>query len=128
MSSSFRQSAEWNGCPFRAGDRRIDRHHGFWRVDPTDEAIHYHSPGQYKPISGRLASGAWPAYLSVMPVPLLVAERPQGDIERPFRLSSEFAPAGDQPQAIDELCEGLGRGDKDQVLLGVTGSGKTFTM
>jgi excinuclease ABC subunit B len=63
-----------------------------------------------------------------MPVPLLVAERPLGDVEKPFRLSSEFAPAGDQPQAIDELCEGLTRGEKDQVLLGVTGSGKTFTM
>src|SRR5580700_222980 len=60
--------------------------------------------------------------------PLLVAERPQTDIEKPFRLSSEFKPAGDQPQAIDELCEGLARGEKDQVLLGVTGSGKTFTM
>ena len=63
-----------------------------------------------------------------MPVPLLVAERPQGDIEKPFRLYSEYQPAGDQPQAIDELCEGLGRGERDQVLLGVTGSGKTFTM
>ncbi len=61
-------------------------------------------------------------------LPLLVAERPQGDIEKPFRLSSEFRPAGDQPQAIDELCEGLERGERDQVLLGVTGSGKTFTM
>src|SRR5437879_11033369 len=61
-------------------------------------------------------------------LPLLVAERPQPDIEKPFRLSSEFAPAGDQPQAIDELCEGLARGERDQVLLGVTGSGKTFTM
>jgi excinuclease ABC subunit B len=60
--------------------------------------------------------------------PLFVAERPSGDIEKPFRLSSEFRPAGDQPQAIDELCEGLGRGERDQVLLGVTGSGKTFTM
>jgi excinuclease ABC subunit B len=63
-----------------------------------------------------------------MALPLLVAERPEGDIEKPFRLSSEFEPAGDQPQAIDELCEGLERGEKDQVLLGVTGSGKTFTM
>src|SRR5919204_261788 len=63
-----------------------------------------------------------------MVLPLLVAERPQSDIGRPFRLSSEFEPAGDQPQAIDELCEGLQRGEKDQVLLGVTGSGKTFTM
>jgi excinuclease ABC subunit B len=60
--------------------------------------------------------------------PLFVAERPTGDIGRPFQLSSEFQPAGDQPQAIDELCEGLARGERDQVLLGVTGSGKTFTM
>ena len=60
--------------------------------------------------------------------PLFVAERPQGDIEKPFQLSSEFRPAGDQPQAIDELCEGIQRGERDQVLLGVTGSGKTFTM
>ena len=63
-----------------------------------------------------------------MLAPLLVAERPQGDIEKPFRLHSEFQPAGDQPEAIDELCEGLARGERDQVLLGVTGSGKTFTM
>src|SRR5581483_5037489 len=61
-------------------------------------------------------------------LPLLVAERPEGDIGKPYRLHSEFRPAGDQPQAIDELCEGLGRGERDQVLLGVTGSGKTFTM
>src|SRR5258708_38822326 len=61
-------------------------------------------------------------------LPLLVAERPQADIEKPFQLHSEFRPAGDQPQAIDELCEGLERGERDQVLLGVTGSGKTFTM
>jgi excinuclease ABC subunit B len=60
--------------------------------------------------------------------PLFVTERPQGDIGKPFQLSSEFRPAGDQPQAIDQLCEGLARGEKDQVLLGVTGSGKTFTM
>src|SRR3984957_10251677 len=60
--------------------------------------------------------------------PLLVAERPSSDIGKPFRLSSEFQPAGDQPQAIEELCEGLARGERDQVLLGVTGSGKTFTM
>jgi len=45
-----------------------------------------------------------------------------------FRLVSTFEPRGDQPGAIAELCEGLLRGDRDQVLLGVTGSGKTFTM
>ena len=46
----------------------------------------------------------------------------------PFALSSEFEPTGDQPEAIRQLLEGLERGDKHQVLLGITGSGKTFTM
>jgi len=45
-----------------------------------------------------------------------------------FTLVSDFELAGDQPRAIDELTEGLNRGDTHQVLLGVTGSGKTFTM
>src|SRR5437762_4281114 len=45
-----------------------------------------------------------------------------------FQLVSEFAPAGDQPQAIEALVKGLKVGKRDQVLLGVTGSGKTFTM
>jgi len=43
-------------------------------------------------------------------------------------LHSEYKPAGDQPKAIDELTEGILRGDRCQTLLGVTGSGKTFTM
>jgi excinuclease ABC subunit B len=47
---------------------------------------------------------------------------------RPFRVVSDFAPAGDQPQAIEELVTALREGERDQVLLGVTGSGKTFTM
>ncbi|WP_417715199.1 excinuclease ABC subunit UvrB [Rhodocista pekingensis] len=46
----------------------------------------------------------------------------------PLTVVSEFAPAGDQPRAIAELTDGLRRGERDQVLLGVTGSGKTFTM
>ncbi|WP_020071649.1 excinuclease ABC subunit UvrB [Faecalispora sporosphaeroides] len=45
-----------------------------------------------------------------------------------FKLVSKFQPTGDQPRAIDQLVEGLNRGDKEQTLLGVTGSGKTFTM
>ena len=45
-----------------------------------------------------------------------------------FELNSRYQPRGDQPQAIDELTEGVRRGDPHQVLLGVTGSGKTFTM
>jgi len=50
------------------------------------------------------------------------------DVSKPFRIESEFNPAGDQPEAIRQLVEGLGEGLSDQVLLGVTGSGKTFTM
>lgn len=45
-----------------------------------------------------------------------------------FKLISDFTPTGDQPEAIDALCEGIFNGDKHQVLLGVTGSGKTFTI
>src|SRR3984957_7844109 len=61
-------------------------------------------------------------------LPLMAAERPQSDIGRPFAIHSEFEPAGDQPQAIEELRQGIEAGERDQVLLGVTGSGKTFTM
>ena len=46
----------------------------------------------------------------------------------PFKLVSDFSPAGDQPQAIKELVAGINNGERSQVLLGVTGSGKTFTM
>ena len=45
-----------------------------------------------------------------------------------FKIESPFAPAGNQPQAIQELCNGINNGARSQVLLGVTGSGKTFTM
>ena len=46
----------------------------------------------------------------------------------PFKLVSDFSPAGDQPQAIKELVDGVNKGERSQILLGVTGSGKTFTM
>ena len=45
-----------------------------------------------------------------------------------FKIVSDFQPTGDQPQAVDRLVAGLERGYKHQTLLGVTGSGKTFTM
>ena len=47
---------------------------------------------------------------------------------RPFKLVSEYQPAGDQPTAIRELVDQVQADEKTQVLLGVTGSGKTFTM
>ncbi len=46
---------------------------------------------------------------------------------RPFELVSEFTPRGDQPRAIEEICAGIDRNERYQTLLGVTGSGKTFT-
>jgi len=55
-----------------------------------------------------------------------VHEKTEGGVA--FKLVSDFTPAGDQPAAISQLVEGLGNGETDQVLLGVTGSGKTFTM
>jgi len=45
-----------------------------------------------------------------------------------FKLVSDYKPTGDQPNAIRELTEGIIRGDSNQTLLGVTGSGKTYTM
>ena len=54
-----------------------------------------------------------------------VQDRPEAGI--PFRLVSDYQPAGDQPKAIETLLKGLKAGERDQVLLGVTGSGKTFT-
>ncbi len=56
-------------------------------------------------------------------------QRPEkAEAPRPFVLQSEYQPAGDQPTAIADLIAGIGEDDRTQVLLGVTGSGKTFTM
>ncbi|EME68430.1 excinuclease ABC subunit B [Paramagnetospirillum caucaseum] len=63
------------------------------------------------------------------PLPFDFMERPplpEGDVE--FKIVSDYQPAGDQPQAIDQLSAGVTAEERDQVLLGVTGSGKTFTM
>ena len=45
-----------------------------------------------------------------------------------FKLTSDYQPTGDQPEAIKQLTDGINNGDRAQVLLGVTGSGKTFTV
>ena len=55
-------------------------------------------------------------------------DRPDQRKRIPFRLETKYTPAGDQPAAIAELVAQAGQGERDQVLLGVTGSGKTFTM
>lgn len=49
-------------------------------------------------------------------------------MDRKFKISSKYSPAGDQPKAINELVEGINAGDDSQTLLGITGSGKTFTI
>ncbi len=61
-------------------------------------------------------------------VPSKRHDRPLTEGGQKFELVSDYQPAGDQPQAIAELIEGLEGGARDQVLLGVTGSGKTFTI
>src|SRR5215831_1413238 len=53
---------------------------------------------------------------------------PRSAMSRKFKIKSEFEPRGDQPKAIDELAKAVARGDRHQVLLGITGSGKTFTI
>jgi len=72
-----------------------------------------------------------PAY-TTMPMAQFVPHRParpeKSEGGRTFKLVSEYEPAGDQPTAIKELVEGVKANERDQVLLGVTGSGKTYTM
>ena len=58
----------------------------------------------------------------------VLADRPAIGAAANFELVSDFEPAGDQPQAISEIIDGINAEERDQVLLGVTGSGKTFTM
>ena len=50
------------------------------------------------------------------------------DITKPFKVFSDFNPSGDQPEAIESIVKSLNEGEQEQVLLGVTGSGNTFTM
>lgn len=63
-----------------------------------------------------------------MSVILPLYNRPENDAPADFKLVSAYEPAGDQPEAIRALTDGLKNGERDQVLMGVTGSGKTFTM
>ena len=69
---------------------------------------------------GRLKPEAWTPHRPARP------EKSEGG--RRFKVVSDYAPAGDQPAAIEELVDGVRVDERDQVLLGVTGSGKTFTM
>src|SRR6202790_335691 len=62
------------------------------------------------------------------PALFMPQKQPAKPLTKRFRSVSEYQPAGDQPTAITELVRGISADDRDQVLLGVTGSGKTFTM
>jgi len=78
----------------------------------------------------RLETAATRVYTYAMTFPIfadVVKPDFRPEAGRKFELISEYKPAGDQPQAIDALTRGLNEGERDQVLLGVTGSGKTFT-
>ncbi len=77
------------------------------------------SSSHSNPVSLQQPNEAWDIHSAV---------RPTIAADRPFRLASPFPPAGSQPQAIAELVAGLKRGDRHQHLLGITGSGKTYTI
>jgi excinuclease ABC subunit B len=62
------------------------------------------------------------------PVQFIPEKQPAKPLMRPLRVVSDYQPSGDQPSAIAELVHGVEQNERDQVLLGVTGSGKTFTM
>ena len=68
------------------------------------------------------------ALMTPPPVLFMPQKQPAKPLTRRFKVVSEYEPAGDQPTAITELVRGVAAEDRDQVLLGVTGSGKTFTM
>jgi excinuclease ABC subunit B len=61
-------------------------------------------------------------------VPHRPSRPPKAEGGKRFEIVSDYTPAGDQPTAIKELVEGINASERDQVLLGVTGSGKTFTV
>ena len=105
----FSPSASLNAI-LAAPDQRSDKAKGLLAMQPMIA-------------SHPLVAGTLPEYKPHRP------ERPsksEGGVR--FKITSPFEPKGDQPQAIEELVEGVDDAERDQVLLGVTGSGKTFTM
>jgi excinuclease ABC subunit B len=105
----FSPSASLNAI-LAAPDQRSDKAKGLLAMQPMIA-------------SHPLVAGTLPEYKPHRP------ERPtksEGGVR--FKIKSPFEPKGDQPQAIDELVDGVDKAERDQVLLGVTGSGKTFTM
>src|SRR5437763_951334 len=74
-----------------------------------------------------MSNAYWNAVEAERNTPPLAFQAP-AESDLAFKLASDFQPAGDQPEAIQQLTQGLAQGEREQVLLGVTGSGKTFTI
>jgi excinuclease ABC subunit B len=99
VKAQIRGVADWTSLPYASG----------WRLRRSGRLVASGSRSAARPI-------LFPAHSTPNPPPMIF------DLQRPFQ------PAGDQPQAIDALVKGLNAGRQQQVLMGVTGSGKTFTM
>src|SRR5580698_11364938 len=89
----------------------------------SEASARFRGPGVTAPVAPAM-SGAEAASF----VPHRPARPEKSEGGKRFKLVSEYEPAGDQPTAIAELVKGVEALERDQVLLGVTGSGKTFTM
>ena len=89
-------------------------------------------PEALEPQGGAVTTAEGPMRPEFRALPMFMPHRPsrpeKSEGGRPFKLVSPFEPKGDQPTAIAELVNGISAQERDQVLLGVTGSGKTFTM
>jgi excinuclease ABC subunit B len=85
------------------------------------------SPG-VSDVSGAFVHDLAPSAMPMLWTPHRPARPEKSEGGRRFQLVSDYEPAGDQPGAIAELVAGIEAAEHDQVLLGVTGSGKTFTM
>src|SRR5690606_38640241 len=102
--------------------------HPSMAADGADPAGHRPPPPGTWPLGTRpLGTRLSAPYIAPMTIELIERPAPASG-GKPLKIVSDYRPAGDQPQAIEELIAGLRNGERDQVLLGVTGSGKTFTM
>ena len=130
MARSPSASAGKSGKPVHVPGQSAERSAGLSEAQAPflfDPATATNRPPMFAPVSGpRLtpeeAPGKPDDWTPHRP------DRPSGRKHIPFRLETRYTPAGDQPAAIKELVATANTGERDQVLLGVTGSGKTFTM
>jgi excinuclease ABC subunit B len=112
--------------PVTTADPRLAETLGL-KPDADDYVASTGAPASAEALQRLLESGR-PEFKGVDFVPHRPQRPQKTEGGKPFSLVSPFEPKGDQPQAIDELVKGTKEGERTQVLLGVTGSGKTFTM